>query len=390
MRLPWVLIPCLAFAPAACTSGAPATPAAAGKPPGAMPAPVRLVKAARRNAPVVIDAVGAIEAASTVSINARVGGEVLRVHFREGAMVRKGDLLFTLDARPYEAALQDAKARLARDEILSRNAQDELKRTGTLLEQKLIPQDVHDRMKASAAAQEAALAAARAAVTRAELDLGWTLIRAPVDGRTGDILVHAGNVVKANDTQPMVVIRQVRPLMARFAVPEAHLAAIRETSRGGELAVEAVPGGSRAPPSRGVLTFIDSAVNASTGTIALKASFANEDDALWPGQYVNVRLTLAEEKDALLLPVQAVQQGQQGSYVYLVRPDNTVEMRPVRTARYSGDEVVIASGVAEGDTVVLDGHLRLYPGAPVKAVEREAPVSETPAAVATAAQGTAP
>ena len=328
-------------------------------------APVLVAPAVETNVPVQINPppVGHVMPYSTVTIRPQVGGILNQVHFQEGQEVKKGDLLFTIDPRPTQAALATARANLARDRAQRENAKIQFGREQKLFEQKLISQDEFDTSKAGLDALEGTVAADEAAVTNAELNLEFTGIRAPFDGRTGSLQFHEGNVVKAPD-DTLLTINQIHPIYVVFAVPEQYLPEIKREMREKTLKVMATFQNMDAPP-QGELTFIDNAVDTTTGTIQLKATFPNEDNALWPGQFVQVALTLSELTNAIVVPSQAVQTGQDGDFIYVVKPDQTVEQRPVTIGITSQGGTVVQSGLKAGETVVTDGQLRLAPGVKV-------------------------
>jgi multidrug efflux system membrane fusion protein len=330
-------------------------------PPPKPPVPVTVADARREQAPLELTAVGTVEARSTVEIRSQVSGQVLRVHFQEGQEVRKGDVLFTVDARPFQAALNEASARLARDRVLADNAARQAARYAELVAKDFVTKEQYDAAEAEARSQKANLAADEATVADARLQVAYATIRAPLDGRAGALLVHAGNTVKVNDV-PMVVLHQMAPIDVRFPVPQQHLSEVRRRADAGQLAVVVKDSGGI--DRSGQLSFVDNAIDTTTGTIQLKASFANADRGLWPGQLVQVALRLGEEQ-AVVAPASAVQTGQQGDYVFVVKDDQTVESRPVKVARSVGDDVVIGEGLEGGETVVTDGQLRLVPGAKV-------------------------
>ena len=328
-------------------------------------APVLVAPAVETNVPVLIDPppVGHVMPYSTVTIRPQVGGILNQVHFQEGQEVKKGDLLFTIDPRPVQAALATTRANLARDRAQRENAKIQFGREQKLFEQKLISQDEFDTSKAGLDALEGTVAADEAAVTNAELNLEFTGIRAPFDGRTGSLQFHEGNVVKAPD-DTLLTINQIHPIYVVFAVPEQYLPEIKREMREKTLKVMATFQNMDAPP-QGELTFIDNAVDTTTGTIQLKATFPNEDNALWPGQFVQVALTLSELTNAIVVPSQAVQTGQDGDFIYVVKPDQIVEQRPVTIGITSQGGTVVQSGLKAGETVVTDGQLRLAPGVKV-------------------------
>jgi multidrug efflux system membrane fusion protein len=355
--------------------------------------PVTVTDVVQRDVPVQVAAVGNVQAYTTVSVKSQIAGQIVRVHFREGQEVKRDDLLFTIDPRPFEAALrqaqaaltqrqaeiQQAEANLTRDMAQLENARVQEQRYRTLIAKELVAREQYDQVRTTFAALEATVAADRAAVENAKasalaaqatadnarLQLGYTTIRAPMDGRTGNIMVQAGNVVKGNDDTPLVVISQVHPIYVSFAVPEQYLADINRYRGAGPLAVAAYPERA-APPARGELTFVNSAVDASTGTIQLKATFVNSDNALWPGQFLDVVLTLTTQPGAVLVPTEAVQPGQQGPFVFVVKADHTVESRPVTVGRRLERETVVDKGLQAGERVVTEGQLRLAPGAKVE------------------------
>lgn len=394
---------------------------AAGKTPtGPAAVPVTAAMALKRDVPVQVAAVGNVVAYTTVGVKSQVAGQIARVHFTEGQEVRKNDLLFTIDPRPLEAALRQAEANVGRDVAALRqaeaafaqrqaevqqaeanlerdtaqldNARVSERRYRDLVQKELIAREQYDQVRTNALALEATVAADRAAVANAKasaqaaqasvdnvravieadraavdsarLQLAYTTIRAPMDGRTGNILVQAGNVVKGNDDNPMVVISQVHPIYVSFAVPEQYLADIKRYRAEGSLIVEAYPDRAQ-PPARGAVTFVNSTVDPATGTIQLKATFANGDNVLWPGQFIDVVLTLTTKPGAVVVPTPAIQAGQQGPFVYVIKPDQTVEPRPVQPGLRLASETVVDSGLAGGERIVTDGQLRLAPGAKV-------------------------
>ncbi|MGE5048753.1 MAG: efflux RND transporter periplasmic adaptor subunit [Deltaproteobacteria bacterium] len=340
--------------------------------------PVTVAKVQQKNVPLNVRAIGNVEPISSVTVRPQVGGVLQRVNFKEGQEVKKGDLLFEIDPRPLQAQLLQAQAMLARDEANAKDADATARRYAALVKKEYVTQQQADNAQAQAQALKAALAADRAAVQQARLNLAYAQIRAPVSGRTGSLLVHAGNVVKANDDK-LVVIDQVQPIYVSFSVPEQMLSQIRARACASRLAVTAAPAlqDNGASPEQkaggaisgerhtGVLTFVDNAVDQTTGQIRLKATFGNEDEALWPGQFVDVQLTLAEQQGAVVAPVEAVQRGQNGEYVFVVKQDGTVESREVTVSRADQHDAIIEKGLAPGETVVTDGQLRLQQGVKV-------------------------
>ncbi len=363
---------------------------------GGMPAvPVSVAVAAEEAVPVQIRAIGTVEPSSTVQIKSQVAGELLSAKFTEGRDVDKDELLFEIDARPYREALAQAEAavakdraqlvqaqaNLARDSAQSKSAEADAYRYEELAKEGVAPQmqatqqrAAADAARESTHADQAAIESARAslesdqsAVARAKLDLGYCEIRSPVSGRTGNLLVHPGNLIKVNDVA-LVVINQVAPIFVSFGVPEDQLNVIKQRSVGEKLAVQASTDAEPNHIARGRLKVIDNAVDTNTGTIRLKAVFDNTDHKLWPGQFVNVLLMLDTQSNATVVPSEAVQDGQHGQFIFVVKADQTVEPRPVTVARTIGRKAVIAKGVAPGETVVTDGQLLLYPGAKIKPV----------------------
>ncbi|MEA2325419.1 MAG: rane fusion protein multidrug efflux system [Thermoanaerobaculia bacterium] len=322
--------------------------------PSAVTIPVTVATAQKKDMPVRISAVGIVQPLQSVAIRALVAGQLTRVWFREGDAVHRGQLLFSIDPHPYQAALRQAQAILARDEALLRNAEAERVRYASL--GGLVSREQYDAIDAAAEAARAVVAADRAAVDDARHQLSYCEIRSPLDGHTGSLQVHTGNVVKANDVTPIVVINQVSPISVQFSLPEGQLAAIRVAGDG--VPVTALPQGGSATEN-GRLSFVDNTVDAMTGTIALKASFTNDHGVLWPGQYVNATMTVADRPQAVVVPAQAVQTGQSGQFVYVVKSDNAVELRPVSVTQQVEQVAIVDRGVAAGETVVTDGQMNL-------------------------------
>jgi membrane fusion protein, multidrug efflux system len=375
------------------------SPANAGRRGGGGPVPVVTARAISKSVPVTIPAVGTAEPVATVEIRSQVTGQLSEIHFREGQDVKQGAPLFTLDARPFQAALQQSQAVLARDTAQAKNAQSQRARYEDLFNRGLIPRDQYETQMATASALEATLAADEAQVENARLNLQYTRILAPISGRTGALGVHQGDLVRANDTTPLVVINQVAPINVVFSVPGRYLPEIRRHHGTQPLRIDAriqaggTPGAPQlAPPSpesivaggadgasstpaprtplneateAGTVTFIDNTVDPTTGTIRMKGTFGNANSALWPGLFVQVTLMLRTEANAVVVPAAAVQASQAGQYVFIVKPDRTVEVRNVTIERQQGEEMVIAQGVSPGDEIVTDGHLRLTAGAAV-------------------------
>jgi multidrug efflux system membrane fusion protein len=382
--------------------------------------PVLVADAVRRDVPLDVGVIGTVQALTTVGVKSQVSGQVIKVNFTEGQDVKAGQLLFTIDPRPFEAVLAQAQANVGRDTAQMRqaeaahaqrqaevqqaianldrdqaqleNARVQEKRYKTLVDKELVAREQYDQFRTNLAALEATVQADRAAVDNAraaaqaayagvdnaraviradeaivetvKLNLDYTTIRAPMEGRTGNLMLQAGNVVKANDDNPMVVIAQIHPIYVSFAVPQQHLATIKQYNAAGPLTVRATAPGA-AKPTIGRLTFVNNTVDPTTGTIQLKGTFDNADNMLWPGQYVEVVLTLTMES-AVVVPSQAVQPGQQGPYVFVVKPDSTVQPRSVELGRRLATETIVTKGLTAGERVVTDGQLRLVPGARVE------------------------
>jgi len=349
--------------------------------------PVFAAKVEKKAVPIELSAIGNVEALQTVAVQARVAGEIDQVGFSEGEDVQPGDLLFTIDPRPYQAALAEAQARLERDRALARNAEETAARYADLVKKDYVTAEQYEQMRAGGEAARATARADEAAVENARLQLSYTKITAPISGRTGSIQVHKGNMLRPNDERTLVTINQIRPISVTFTVPESTFDAIRRAQAEAKLSVVArpsrgasssdlaalAPGGASpataASPGvseTGELSFVDNTVDRATGTVRLKATFANKAGALWPGRFVDVVLTLAHDPEALVVPAEAIQTGQQGSYVFVVKADSTVESRTVTVGRRQGTNVVIAKGLAADERVVTDGQVRLAPGVKVE------------------------
>jgi multidrug efflux system membrane fusion protein len=329
--------------------------------------PVVAAAALHKDVHVQLRAIGVVEPLATVAVRPQVGGVITIVHFSEGSYVGVGDLLFTIDPRPYEAALQQAEGTLAKDGASTRNAQAEAQRGESLFTQGILSKESYDQLRSSAEALEATVRADRAALERTRLDLEYCTIRSPIGGRTGSLLLHQGNFVKGIDGGPLVVINRTDPIFVSFSIPEQRLPEVRAALLARRLAVDALVTGEESRPLRGELSFLDNAVDRGTGTIRLKATFPNSEKRLWPGQFVNARLTLGTKAGAVVIPSPAVQTGQAGTFVFLIKPDFTVEARTVVVEPGSGEEeTVVTQGLQGGEQVVTDGQLRLVPGARVE------------------------
>ena len=362
------LVAAAALAAAACSAGGEAQTqdSPRGRGAGQQPAvPVTATAVLQKPMPIDIRVIGTAEPYTTVAVHAQITGQLTSVSFKEGDDVKKGQLLFTLDRRPLEGALRQAQAVLERDQAQAVNAKSQAQRYQDLAQRGIATREQVDQITANAAAIEATLGADRAAVESARVQLMYATIAAPSAGRTGALMVHEGNLVRANDTTPLVVINQVSPIYVTFGVPEAQLPELKRYMAKGSLHVEARAPTDTGLASTGRITFVDNAVDQTTGTIKIKGTFPNGDHRLWPGQFVNVVVTLTTDPAAVVVPAAAVQNGQQGTYVFVVKPDQTADLRRVTVARSTGTESVISEGLKPGETIVTDGQLRLVPGSRV-------------------------
>jgi multidrug efflux system membrane fusion protein len=330
-------------------------------PPGV---PVLVAQVVEKNVPLRLHAIGNVETIASVAVKARVDGQILRVHVRDGQDVAAGDLLFQLDPKPYQSQLEQAQANLAHDQAQLEYLTGQEKRYQDLLNQNFVSKEGYAQVAANFRAAEASVRADEAAVQHARVNLGYTTIRAPIQGRIGKVMLSEGNLVKANDTAPMLVINQLSPIYVSVAVPEQHLNEIRSRQRASALRMEVSLDRGTAPLA-GKLAFIDNSVDVTTGTIKLRGEFDNRDKSLWPGQFVDAWVTLRDDQNALVVPTQSLQTGPDGQYVYVVKGDATVEMRKVDVERTEGAETVLSAGLQPGETVVVDGASRLLPGARV-------------------------
>jgi multidrug efflux system membrane fusion protein len=353
---------------------------------GAAAVPVQTARAVIQTMPINQSAIGSVQSLRTVTVKSQVDGVIAQINFREGDEVKAGDLLITLDHRPFENNLRSARADLANARAQAAHAQAESERYQRLDQQQAISKEQLAQLLTDAESTAAQVQAREAAVANAELQLSYTEIRAPIGGRTGQLNLHEGALVKANDSgSSLVTINQLAPIAVAYSVPEASLASLRAALTAGAVTVTASPHDGVGTPVEGRLDFIDNSVDAATGTILLKAVFANTDRALWPGQYVDIVTRLGEEANAVLVPAAAVQTGQRGSQVFVVKPDRTVDLRDVQTGRSANGLTVIRSGIKAGETVVTDGQLRLVPGAKVEDRPLTAPGESGAAGAGTAA-----
>lgn len=334
------------------------------KPKAKPPVPVAVATAARKDVPVQLKAIGNIEPFNSVAIKSQVNGQIAKVHFKDGSDVQKGALLVTLQPESFQAALNQSEAALARDLAQARFAREQAERYQQLVAEGIVTKDQYDQLRTNAESAAAAVAADRAAIANARIQLNYCYIRSPISGRTGNLSLQLGNLVKANDLT-LVTVNQISPIYATFSIPEKSLPEVKKAMAERALKIEAIVPNDPNGKETGTISFLDNAVNAATGTIRLKGVFANADRKLWPGQFVDVVMTLGVRRDAVVVPTQAVQVGQQGQHVYVVKPDKTAEMRPVTVAAEQAGESIIEKGVAPGETVVVSGQLRLTPGAKV-------------------------
>jgi multidrug efflux system membrane fusion protein len=300
-----------------------------------------------------------------------------QAHFKEGQDVKKGQLLFTIDPRPLESALKQAEANMARDTAQLNNLREQVKRYAGLVQKDYVSREQYDQIKANADAAESVVDADRAAVENAKVQLSYCYIYSPVNGRVGSLLVNEGNLVRVNDGTPLLVINQMNPINVIFAVPEQYLADLKRHMAEGRLKVDARFQSDEGRPEQGALAFVDNAVDRSTGTIKLKAEFSNQERRLWPGQFVNVALTLATQGDAVVIPSEAVQVGQEGQHVFVVKADKRVEVRPVTIGSTNEGEAIIAKGLAAGEQVVREGQFLLGPGSRVEVKDQTKLTGET-------------
>ena len=335
-------------------------------PPRQPTVPVSVTTVKRASVPFIVTANGVAEPMQTVAVESQVNGILNRVTFAEGQPVQAGQVLFEIDSRPYVAVLDQARAQLTRDQAMAVSAQRDAARYTALVKEGYVTGSQADQAEANAASAAATVAADRANVRKAALDVANTTIRAPISGRTGSLLVRQGNLVKANSTPPLVVINQIQPILVRFAIAQSQFPDIQRYYRGGNaLLVRATPSEGSGVPLEGTLAFVDNNVDSTTGTVLLKARFSNPEGTMWPGQYMSVALQLYVDASALTLPAPAVLTGQQGTYVYTIDTAGTARQRPVQVSRTVDSLAVIASGVEDGERVIVDGQSRLIPGSKV-------------------------
>lgn len=345
------------FAEAGCTDKAAA-------PPDAPVIPVMAAKVVQKPMPIELHAIGTGEAHATVSVESQVAGIVKAVYYQQGQYVKKGDLLVSLDDRPFQATLQLTQANFTKDKAQAELARVQAERYDKLYQSGIVPKEQYDQFVATADAADASVQADQAQIETAKLQVSYCSIYAPISGRVGSQLIYPGAVVKANDVPVLVVINEISPIYIDFSVPQQYLDEIKGYMAKGRLGVQVIPSDNSAP-AMGSLTFVDNAVDPTTGTIKLKGSFSNADLRLWPGEFVNVVLRLAEQEKAIVVPSQAVQTGQQGDYVFVIKQDMTVDSRMVKISRTINGETVVTEGVKPGETIVTDGQVSLVTGSKV-------------------------
>jgi len=352
------------------------TPARGKRKRNARPVPIKTAKAVARSVPIHLEGVGTIKARSTVAIKSRIEGQLFEALVREGQTVRAGDVLFQLDPRPLQARLKEAEAILARNQASHAKAVADVRRLSKLTAKGYSPKTLVDDAKTAVNTLAATIRASKAAAELAQINLDYATIRSPIDGRVGSILITPGNIVKPSDTQPMLIITETKPVYASFGVPEQYIDEIRKRMATGKLPVTVSTQADRTPAATGRLFFINNQVDSTTGTIELLAVFDNEDERLVPGQFIRARILLSTLENAVLVPRRAVQINQAGTFLWVVGPDDKVELRTVTTGPDAGDDLAITSGLRAGESVVTDGQLRLFPGA--KALSSEGNVAEAP------------
>ena len=341
--------------------------------------PVTVAAAQRQDVPIMLDAIGTVQAFNTITVRAQVDGQIIEIAFREGQMVKRGDVLARIDPRTYQAALDQAIAKKAQDEALLANARLDLERYATLARNQGVSRQQQDTQRSVVAQYEAQVAADQALIDSARTQLSFTSIRSPIDGRVGLRLVDQGNLVRSGDATGIVTVSQLQPIAAIFTLPQQELGRVLEALRRGSVPVQATGPTSGTPsgqePIPGELQTLDNAVDATTGTIKLKATFTNEDGRLWPGAFVNIRLRIDTVPDAVTVPLVAVQRGPDGPYAFVVKADQTVEQRPLRLGVLTASDAVVRGGIEPGDKVVTSGALRLNQGTQVTTTDDTLPAN---------------
>lgn len=335
-----------------------AGPAGGGPP----PAPVTLTTAQAADVPIYLDEIGTVEAVESVQVQPQVNGQIFKIHFTDGQDLKAGDMLFTIDPRPYEATLAQRKGELQENKAALDLAKVRFRRTEDLIKNNVITQEEYDTRQNAVETAEAKVATSQATLQKAQLDLDYTRITSPIDGRAGRRLVDVGNVVTTSST--LLSIQRITPIYVTFTTVEQNLDRVRDAMKNHTLTVQVSVPGSTGKPVQGELTFLDNTIQTNSGRLRLRATLPNEDRALWPGQFVNVRLILEIKKDAVLVPDQAVQMSQPGPFVYAIK-DGKAELRLLKLGQHQGDKVVVDEGVAAGEPVVLTGHMKVVPGGPV-------------------------
>jgi multidrug efflux system membrane fusion protein len=339
--------------------------------------PVTAATAELKAIPYEINAIGNIAEYAGVNVRSQVGGYLSKIHFQKGQFVKKGDILFTIDPRSYQASLLQAEGALAKDKAQLANARADESRYAELVKKGYISKQQYDQAQAAANSLEAVVKADNAAVEYAKVQLSFCYIHAPISGRLGDILIDEGNLVKAaDDNKFLVTIRQIQPIYVSFSVPEKNLGEIKKYMSSRQLSVDVYTDKGDSKPEKGMLTFVDNTVDMGTGTIRLKGTLKNETGRLWPGQFVNVVLSLYTQQDAVTMPSQAIQSGQNGQYVYIIKDDLTTEIRPVVVSRTYGNDSIVEKGLKPGEKVVTDGQLRIMPGAKVQIKDSAEPAAQ--------------
>jgi multidrug efflux system membrane fusion protein len=330
------------------------------------PVPVSVDKVVRADVPVLLNAVGVAEADAVVSVKSQVAGVLQTVHFREGKLVKKGDRLFTIDPRPFEAMVRQTEAVLARDSAQLENSKRDVERSSELVKDGFVSKDKYDSSRTNAAALEAVVRADRAALDTAKLQLGYCDIRSPISGVAGSLTFDEGSLLKVSDDKAIVTIRAIQPIRVSFSAPEKRLGEIRDAMAQKKLLVKASFSETAGAEEIGFVEYIENTVDTTTGSIVVKAVFKNKDMRLWPGQFVNVTLELGSLPGAVLVPTQAVQAGQNGTFVAVVEKDMTARIQPVRVGASANGMTVIESGLSPGETVITDGYIRIKPGVKVE------------------------
>jgi multidrug efflux system membrane fusion protein len=334
--------------------------------PGKKPVmPVTVAQSIEKEVLVQLKAIGTVEAYATVVVKSMVNGQIAKVHFEEGSDVEKEDLLVSIDPAPFQAILAQHEAALAKNQTQEKFAREQAARYAGLLKEGIVAQDQYDLLRTNAESLAAAVNSDLAAIKSAKIQLGYCTIRSPISGRTGTLTLDSGNLIKANDS-PIVTINQISPINVVFSIPEKKMAEVKMAMAAGELKIDALIPDEMGNTETGTLSFMDNAVNPETGMIKIKGVFSNTSRKLWPGQFIDVVMTLSSLKNAVVVPTSAIQTGQQGQYVYVVKPEKTAEVRPVTPGPSTEEETVVEKGLSIGETIVIDGQLRLTPGAAVE------------------------